>query len=95
MRRMGVSLDRRLTGATGHPPARLRPSAFERDLAGLRERVERRIALDVEEAAARFALDRFLYEIEVEAMGRWLRGLVAFDAYCARRAQPGGRDKPK
>jgi len=29
-----------------------------------------------------------IYEIEVDAMHAWLRNLVAFDAYCARRARP-------
>ena len=32
-----------------------------------------------------FETDRLLYDVEVEAMTAWIRRLVAFDAYCARR----------
>jgi hypothetical protein len=41
-----------------------------------------------------FELDRLLYDIEVEAQGRWLRNLMAFDAYCARRDAGGPQDAP-
>ena len=34
-----------------------------------------------------------LYDIEVDAMHAWLRNLVAFDAYCARRARLSGRGR--
>ena len=53
-------------------------------LRGLRERIQAQ--LDV--AVARFEIDRAIYEIEVDAMHAWLRNLVAFDAYCARRGRP-------
>ena len=36
-------------------------------------------------AVARFELDRLLYDIEVEAQHDWLRRMMAFDAFCARR----------
>jgi hypothetical protein len=37
-----------------------------------------------------------LYDIEVDAQGRWLRRMMAFDAYCARRdaARRSGRPDP-
>jgi hypothetical protein len=53
-------------------------------LRGLRERIQAQL----EAAVARFEIDRAVYEIEVDAMHAWLRNLVAFDAYCARRARP-------
>jgi hypothetical protein len=57
---------------------------FRQSLRGLRERIQAQ--LDV--AVARFEIDRAIYEIEVDAMHAWLRNLVAFDAYCARRGRP-------
>jgi hypothetical protein len=54
---------------------------------GLRARIER----SLDDAVAVFELDRLLYDIEVEAQHRWLRNLMAFDAYCARRDASGDR----
>jgi len=90
MRRIGVSLDRRLAAVVHRPRRSLPDGAFAPPLSGLRDRVEERIAADVERMVDRFQVDRLLYDIEVEAMAAWLRRLVAFDAYCARRAQRGG-----
>ena len=56
-----------------------RSSAQARDT--LRARIQRRIDATVEI----FETDRLLYDVEVEAMTAWIRRLVAFDAYCARR----------
>ena len=41
-----------------------------------------------------FELDRLLYDIEVDAQHEWLRRLMAFDAYCARRDGGGLGDGP-
>jgi hypothetical protein len=59
-------------------------------MSGLRERVDREIAADLDSLVGRFELDRMLYEIELEATRTWLRRLVAFDAYCARRERAAG-----
>ena len=48
---------------------------------GLRARIERQL----DDAVQIFELDRLLYDIEVDAQHEWLRRLMAFDAYCARR----------
>ncbi len=85
MQRMGVSLDRRLAGSTGRPRGRLADGVFEQPMAGLRDRVERAVASDLDDLVARFELDRMVYDIELDAMRAWLRRLVAFDAYCAQR----------
>ena len=47
----------------------------------MRARIQRRIDATIEI----FETDRLLYDVEVEAMAAWIRRLVAFDAYCARR----------
>ena len=39
----------------------------------------------LDQAVAHFELDRLLYDIEVDAQHEWLRSMMAFDAYCARR----------
>ena len=78
-----VWLEDRLAGHI--PPGlgrRVHRNAFSRTGGhGLRARIERRI----DEAVLIFEVDRLLYDIEVEALQAWIRRMVAFDAYCARR----------
>jgi len=77
-----LSLDDRLAGHVRPGRGRVRREAFERTGADtLRARIQRRIDATVEI----FETDRLLYDVEVEAMTAWIRRLVAFDAYCARR----------
>ena len=77
-----VSLDDRLAGHVRPGRGRVRREAFERTGTDtLRARIQRRIDATVEI----FETDRLLYDVEVEAMAAWIRRLVAFDAYCARR----------
>jgi hypothetical protein len=77
-----VSLDDRLAWHVRPGRGRVRREAFERTGGdSLRRRIERRL----EEAVEIFETDRLLYDVEVEAMTDWIRRLVAFDAYCARR----------
>jgi len=45
----------------------------------------------LDDAVTIFELDRLLYDIEVDAQHSWLRNLMAFDAYYARRAAAGGQ----
>ena len=75
-----VSLDERLRGHV--PPSRraVRRSAFAAPK-GLRARIQRQL----DQAVEIFELDRLLYDVEVEAQHAWIRRMVAFDAYCARR----------
>jgi hypothetical protein len=75
------TLEQRLAGYVASPPRRLRRRAFRTARGGLRARIDRQL----ESALRIFELDRLLYDIEVEAQQAWLRRLVAFDAYCARR----------
>jgi len=78
-----VWLEDRLAGHI--PPGtgrRVHRNAFSRTGGhGLRVRIQRRI----DEAIEIFEIDRLLYDVEVEAMTAWIRRMVAFDAYCARR----------
>jgi hypothetical protein len=67
----------------GHVGARRRPFR-QGEPRGLRQRIQ----MQLDAAVARFEIDRAVYEIEVEAMHAWLRNLVEFDAYCARRGRP-------
>lgn len=61
------------------------------DVRGLRIRIEQ----DVEDALLMFELDRMIYEIEVDAMHRWLRNLQRYEAFCAERdRRSGGPDAP-
>jgi hypothetical protein len=77
-----VSLDDRLAGYLRPGRGTVRREAFERRSTDtLRARIQRRIDAAVEI----FETDRLLYDVEVEAMTSWIRRLVAFDAYCARR----------
>jgi hypothetical protein len=89
-----VSLQKRLEGHLPPPSGSLRREAFARPAAGgLRARILAQIARAVEI----FEVDRLLYDIEVEAQHRWLRRMMAFDAYCARRdaaARGSGRPAP-
>lgn len=84
-----VSLEERLKGHI--PPAssrRIRREAFTHDHRnGLRARLQR----SLDDAVLTFELDRMIYDIEVDAQNEWLRRLMAFDAYCARRAARGGK----
>ena len=68
----------------------MRRDAFARPATG---GLRRRITAQIDRAVEIFEVDRLLYDIEVEAQGRWLRRMMAFDAYCARRdaTQPTGR----
>jgi len=78
-----VSLDDRLSGHVRPGRGRIRREAFDRTGGDtLRARIQRRL----DEAVEIFETDRLLYDVEVEAMSAWIRRLVAFDAYCARRA---------
>jgi len=85
-----VSLSDRLAGHLPPPSAPLRRDAFARAATG---GLRRRITAQIDRAVEIFEIDRLLYDIEVEAQGRWLRRMMAFDAYCARRdgAGPTGR----
>jgi hypothetical protein len=66
------------------------PEAFATASHGLRARIER----SLDDAVLIFELDRLLYDIEVDAQHEWLRRLMAFDAYCARRDGGGLGDDP-
>jgi hypothetical protein len=82
-----VSLEQRLAG---HLPdlstRRIRREAFTQDHRhGLRARLQR----SLDEAVLIFELDRMIYDIEVDAQNDWLRRLMAFDAYYARRTAGG------
>jgi hypothetical protein len=81
------SLEQRLAGYTARGGRSGARSAFRgAHLRGLRPRVDRLL----DEAVSIFELDRLLYDIEIDAQHAWLRNLIAFDAFCARRAGPGG-----
>jgi hypothetical protein len=87
-----VSLEQRLDGHVPSPATRrvTRGSFNGAARGGLRARIQ----ASIDRAVRIFELDRLLYEIEVEAQGRWLRTLMAFDAYCARRDAGGSPDAP-
>ncbi|HYW29216.1 MAG TPA: hypothetical protein VE824_05360 [Gaiellales bacterium] len=86
-----VSLQQRLEGHVPSPSSRrVTRSSFRRPGGGLR----RRIDASLDEAVRIFELDRLLYDIEVDAQHAWLRRLMAFDAYCARRDAGGAPDGP-
>jgi hypothetical protein len=87
-----VSLESRLAGHLPPPSGPLRREAFARPVeGGLRQR----ILAQVDRAVEIFEVDRLLYDIEVDAQQRWLRRMMAFDAYCARReAAPESRRRP-
>ena len=88
-----VSLQKRLEGHLPPPSGSLRREAFARPAAG---GLRARILAQIDRAVDIFEVDRLLYDIEVEAQQRWLRRMMAFDAYCARRdaARAGGRPGP-
>jgi hypothetical protein len=89
--RGSISLEQRLEGHVPSPTARrVTRASFRRAPGGLR----RRIDASIEEAVQIFELDRLLYDIEVDAQHAWLRRLMAFDAYCARRDAGGPPDTP-
>jgi hypothetical protein len=86
-----VSLERRLEGHLPPPSGPLRREAFTRPAAG---GLRVRILAQIDRAVEIFEVDRMLYDIEVEAQGRWLRRMMAFDAYCARRDAARGNGRP-
>jgi hypothetical protein len=90
--RGSVSLEQRLSGHVPSPATRrvTRGSFNGAARGGLRARIER----SLDDTVLIFELDRLLYDIEIEAQHRWLRGLMAFDAYCARRDAGGSPDTP-
>jgi len=90
--RGSVSLEQRLAGHLPAPSSRrIRREAFTQDHRnGLRARLQR----SLDDAVLTFELDRLLYDIEVDAQGEWLRRMMAFDAYYARRAAGGRRPDP-
>ncbi len=77
-----VSLATRLAGHLPPPSAPLRREAFTRPATG---GLRQRIMAQIDRAVEIFEVDRLLYDIEIDAQGRWLRQMMAFDAYCARR----------
>lgn len=84
----GSPLDQRLAPYTARSRAGMSRASFDRaHMTGLRARMGARL----DEAVAIFELDRLLFDIEVDAQHAWLRNLMAFDAYCARRAAAGGQ----
>ena len=78
-----VSLDQRIAAHVPDPPTRrvTRAAFAAAPRGGLRARMQR----NLDDAVQIFELDRLLYDIEVDAQHEWLRRLMAFDAYCARR----------
>ena len=75
------TLEQRLAGYVASPPRRLRRARLPH-----RSRRPARTHRPPARVGVRiFEIDRLLYDIEVEAQQAWLRRLVAFDAYCARR----------
>ena len=77
-----MSLENRLAG---HLPPRsepLRREVFEHSATG---GLRHRILAQVDRAIEIFEVDRLLYDVEIEAQQRWLRRMMAFDAYYARR----------
>ena len=87
-----VSLESRLAGHLPPPSGPLRREAFVRPTGGLRAR----ILAQIDRAVEIFEVERLLYVIEIDAQQRWLRRMMAFDAYCARRdaARESGRPAP-
>ncbi len=83
------SLGRRLAGyeVTDDGGGMSRSSFDHVHLRGLRLRIDQQL----EDAVQRFELDRLLYDIEVDAQHEWLRRMMAFDAYCARRERDARR----
>jgi hypothetical protein len=81
--RGSISLEERLAGHVPAPRSRrVRREAFAGGHHnGLRARIDR----SLDDAVQIFELDRLLYDIEIDAQNEWLRRLMAFDAYCARR----------
>jgi hypothetical protein len=86
-----VSLQQRLEGYLPPASGNLRREAFARAAGG---GLRARILAQIDRAVEIFEVDRLLYDIEVEAQGRWLRRMMAFDAYCARRDATRGSGRP-
>lgn len=86
--RGSTSLERRLQA---YAPARAEGDVVYATLAAAHTRgLHGRIQTTLDDAVAVFELDRMLYDIEVEALNRWLRSMMAFDAFCARRDAEAG-----
>jgi hypothetical protein len=88
-----VSLQKRLEGHLPPPGGSIDREAFTRPATG---GLRARILAQIDHAVEIFEVDRLLYDIEVEAQHRWLRRMMAFDAYCARRdaARGSGQQSP-
>jgi hypothetical protein len=88
-----VSLESRLAGHLPPPSGPLRREAFARPAGG---GLRGRIVAQLDRAVEIFEVDRLLYDIEVDAQHQWLRRMMAFDAYYARReaARESGRPGP-
>jgi hypothetical protein len=86
-----VSLQQRLAGHVPQPSGRLRREAFTRPAEG---GLRARILAQIDRAVEIFEVDRMLYDIEIDAQQRWLRRMMAFDAYCARRDVGRGSGRP-
>lgn len=86
-----VSLENRLAGHLSPRSEPLRREAFERSATG---GLRHRILAQVDRAIEIFEVERLLYDIEVEAQQGWLRRMMAFDAYCARREAAGASGRP-
>jgi hypothetical protein len=87
-----VSLANRLAGHMPPPSRPLRREAFATPGG---DTLRRRIVAQIDRAVEIFEVERLLYDIEVDAQQRWLRRMMAFDAYCARRdARASGRPGP-
>jgi hypothetical protein len=86
-----LSLENRLAGHLVPPSGPVGREAFTRpDGGGLRGRIQAQI----DRAIEIFEVDRLLYDIEVDAQQRWLRRMMAFDAYCARRDERRASGRP-
>jgi hypothetical protein len=81
----GKTIEERLAPYTSGRRRRLHRSVFTRSGTPLRARIDAQI----DALAGRFELDRLLFDLEVEAQGRWLANLEAFDAFAARRRTGG------
>ena len=87
----GSQLDWRLEPYQVGQRAGVSRASFDRvHMRGLRSRLSARL----DEAVEIFEIDRLLYDIEVDAQHAWLRNLMAFDAYCARREAAGRPSDP-
>jgi hypothetical protein len=90
--RRSVSLEQRLVG---HIPDWGERRLVRGDFSGAHHRgLHGRIQRRLDDTVLMLELDRLIYDIEVEAQHSWLRRLMAFDAYCARRDAASGEAPP-